>query len=245
MLWKRKLIIGVWFYLKSNTIVPHKLCEIVFSLGKFSWNILQQRPAFPIEDLPMSPIMLGFAVHPESCMSLDTELRHWSWQRRQPREGGPGVHLRISVSFFTWASLLCSPLKSPSILPVTALALPVSFLLPFHSFRTTQIPTPQFRLHTSASIFLFFVPQTKLTIQLYPMHHNIVWMFQSSKVTTNVKTGKQLQGLVKPGWRNPSQKQDKVTSQLAVSWLTMISYTDLTNQQFLPNIVFRRKIGNI
>lgn len=69
-------------------------------------------------------------------MSLDTELGHWSWERHWPREGGPGVHLRISVSFFTWTSLLrshhwnphWSSQRQPSLLPWASCCLSIPFV---------------------------------------------------------------------------------------------------------------------
>lgn len=218
------------------------------------------------DHFPMSPTPPGFAVatslqvlHAFACRTSDTEAQWcWTW------EGGAGTHLTIFVSFFLsfcqcpssahlcyWKPSWCSP-RPPSESP--------------HSSQDPSIAFPLLLYHSGSlhpiSTLIFLCIKTKISKSTLPTHQDFqesflyvgeweksrteyclhVW---SSKVTTNVKTGKRLLDLVTPSWRNPSQKQDKVTSQPSVSWLTMTSSTDLNNQQFLPNIVFRKKRGNI
>lgn len=121
-----------------------------------------------------------------ACLCIQN-LRHWSWERCWPREDGAGAHLTVVLSFFlsffVLVSLLCSLilLKTQLILPTPSQWQPSFFTwasclsTPFIPLR---LPPPQFMLHISSLIFLFFVLQTKLTNQLYPMHQD----FQKSNL---------------------------------------------------------------
>lgn len=221
------------------------------------------------DDLPVSPT-LGFAVaaSPHVLHAFGYRTWRWSWGRLTLRRWAGGAS--HGFCFFLYISLPSLPTyiaensadppqPPPSDSPRSSHEPLAAFpLLPYHSDCHTTIHATRFcfnfpSLCITKKTHKSTLPSASRFSGELPIcwgggkgqGHNIVCMFQSSKVTTDVKTGKRLRDLLRPGWRNPSQKQDKVTRQPAMSWLTTTSSTDLNNQQFLPNIVFGGKIGNI
>lgn len=140
---------------------------------------------------------------------------HWSWDRHWRRQGRDG---RISGFLFPCASLtplLIYLIQNPTYPPSDD-----TLILHISSY---YLSTFSVLLRFTRLIFLFCVPQTELTSQLYPMHSYFqkssiffqgvggrskkgsvkdsavsVCIFRSSTVTKNVKTGKLL-NLVTPG----------------------------------------------
>lgn len=137
-------------------IKHYKLCQIVFSLHKFSWSIPQQCPTLPTTTFLWVPQHLDLQSQPppKSCMLLHAEPQTLKRSGAEPEKVGLGhISQFLFLSFFLSVSvpplLTCvteNPAEVPHALPVRALILHRTLLLPFHSFCTTQVPSIPFQL---------------------------------------------------------------------------------------------------